>query len=230
VEKLMSREPLSAYERWTWDRCRQRIRSLKHRLGYGERLWVLGFELEDDGRLVDPFHGVEVFDPASAGPATEIPHRYSAVPEMYCLLSHYAARSDLPLSGERFSLAALDPIRRPELSAEDCAALLGYAEQDLATLQAAAVPFFGASLERGDLAFEVRALPRVPVAVVLWQGDEEVSAGGTLLFDSTARDYLPDLVEELAGLTVWRLRNILDPAVKRGYHHMAARAEHGADC
>ena len=62
----MSRRALSAYERWTWKRCRERILSLKGRLGYGERLWVLGFELLDDGRLVDPFHGVEVFNPATS--------------------------------------------------------------------------------------------------------------------------------------------------------------------
>jgi len=211
----------SAYERWTWQACHGQILSLKRRLGYGERLWVLGFELEDDGRLADPFHGVEVFDPASAGPATTIPARYSAVPEMYCLLSAYAAASEIPLSGEWLSLAALDRVRRPELAAGDCVALLQYAEQDLALLQSVSVPFFGAKLGRGDLSFQVWPLPRVPLSVVLWQGDEEVPAGGTLLFDSSARLYLSGLLEELAGLVVWRLRNILDAEVRWGYHELA---------
>lgn len=50
--------------------------------------------------------------------------------------------------------------------------------------------------------------------------------GGTLLFDRSAAHYLPGLLTELSGLTVWRLRNILDPAVKWGYHQAAtARAE-----
>jgi hypothetical protein len=222
---IMSRRALSAYERWTWERCRERILSLKGRLGYGERLWVLGFELLDDGRLVDPFHGVEVFNPATAGAATTIPSRYSAVPEMYCLLFTYAAAAEVPLSGELLSLAALDRVRPPALTAQDCAALLCYAGQDLATLQAATVPFLGAQLERGDLAFEVWPLPRLPVTLVLWRGDEEVTDGGTLLFDSSAAHYLPGLLMELAGLTVWRLRNILDPQVKWGYHQLAASAE-----
>ena len=121
---------VSAYERWTWERCRERILSLKHRLGYGERLWVLGFELLDDGRLVDPFHEAEVFDPASAGPPVEIPFNYSAVPEMYCLLSTYAAAVTVPLGGELLSLAALDPVQRRGLAAEDCSVLLRYAVRD----------------------------------------------------------------------------------------------------
>lgn len=74
---------------------------------------------------------------------------------------------------------------------------------------------------RGDLSFQVWPLPRVPLSVVLWQGDEEVPAGGTLLFDSTARFYLSGLLEELAGLVVWRLRNILDAEVRWGYHELA---------
>jgi hypothetical protein len=224
----MARATQSAYERWTWEQCRQQILSLRHRQGYDERLWVLGFELQEDGRLFDPFHGVEVFDPSTAGPAREIPQRYSAVPEMYCLLSTYAAAPDVPLSGELLSLAAFDRVRRPGLEVEDCKALLRYAEQDWTALRAIPVPFFGAGLERGDLAFEVWPLPRVPVSVAVWSGDQEVDEGGTLLFDGTASTYLPGLVEELAGLTVWRLRNVLDPEVRWGYHQMAARSGRAA--
>jgi hypothetical protein len=208
----------SAYERWTWQECRQQILSLKHRLGYGERLWVLGFELHDNGRLTDPFHGMEVFDPASAGPGRTIPARYSAVPEMYCILSTYATASEVPFSGELLSLAALDPVQRSEVTADDCEALLGYAEKDLTALQVTGIPFFGEKMEGGDLTFRVWPLPRVPISFVLWRGDEEVSGGGTVLFDSTAGHYLPSLLEELAGLTIWRLRNILEPEIKWGYH------------
>ena len=215
---MSGNEPLSAWERWTWARCRESILGLKHRLGYGERLWVLGFELLEDGRLRDPFHGVEIFDPAQAGPATLIPSRYSAVPEMYCLLTTYAGASETPLTGQSLALTALDPVQRAELPAEDCAALLSYARQDWAALQAVEVPFFGERMPRGDLTFVVRPLPRVPITLTLWRGDEEVPDGGTLLFDRSAVLYLPGLLAELAWLTVWRLRNILDPGERWGYH------------
>jgi hypothetical protein len=215
---VSGRNPLSAWECWTWARCRERILGLKHRLGYGEHLWILGFQVLDDGRLRDPFLGVEVFDPAQAGPANLIPAQYSAVPEMYCLLSTYAAATETPLTGEGVALTALDPVQRAELAAEDCTALLRYAEQDWPALQAVEVPFFGERLARGDLAFVVSPLPRLPITLTLWRGDEEVPDGGTLLFDRSAVHYLPGLLTELAWLTVWRLRNILDPGQRWGYH------------
>jgi hypothetical protein len=213
---------LSAYERWTWERCRETILSLKGRLGYGERLWILGFELLDDGRLLDPYHGVEVFDPAQAGPATMIPARYSAVPEMYCLLSKYAAARERPLSGEWVSIAAVYPVRRQELPAEDCAALLRYAGEGLDILASVDVPFFGGRTAGGDLAFTVWPLPRVPLNLVLWLGDEEMASGGSVRFDRSAPAYVGDLFGELVWLTVWRLRNILQPQVKWGYHGLAS--------
>jgi hypothetical protein len=209
----------SAYELWTWKRCRERILSLKQRLGYDERLWILGFELLDDGRLVDRYHEVEVFDPAHDVSATAVSYRYSAVPELYCILFTYAAASETPLTGERQSVSALDPLRRAGLSVEDCVALLSYAVRDLSALQAAVrVPFFGEVLNEGEYAFEVNPLPRVPLTIVLWRGDEEVSDSGTLLFDASAGAYLPGLLRELARLTVWRLKNILDVEFKWGYH------------
>ncbi len=217
----MSDPAQSAYERWTWENCRERILSLKHRLGYGERLWILGFEVHDDGRLYDPFHGLEVFDPARAGPAVTIPSRYSAVPEMYCLLSTYAAADEIPLTGDTLALSEIDPIRRARLAAAECDALLAYAEQDWPALRDRAVPFFGERLAEGDLGFQLWPLPRIPISLLLWRGDDEFPAGGSLLYDRSAPHYLPDLLEELAGLTVWRLRNLLDPQVKWGYHERA---------
>lgn len=43
----------------------------------------------------------------------------------------------------------------------------------------------------GDAAVEVRALPRVPVTLVLWFGDEEFAGRGSVLFDKSVQDQLP---------------------------------------
>jgi hypothetical protein len=121
-------------------------------------------------------------------------------------------------TGQSLALAVLDPVQQAELPPEDCAALLAHAEQRWEALQAVEIPFFGERLEQGDLAFEVWPLPRLPVTVTLWRGDEEVSDDGRLLFDSSAEQYLPGLLPELVWLTVWRLSNVLDPEKRWGYH------------
>jgi hypothetical protein len=45
--------------------------------------------------------------------------------------------------------------------------------------------------EHGDVSVVVEAFPRVPVAAVLWRGDDEFSASGAFLFDKCTPDYLP---------------------------------------
>jgi len=189
-------------------------------MGFGERIWILGFELMDDGRVFDPFRGIEIFDPRNSSAANIIPVQYSAVPEMFCILSTYAAAEDISLTGEQVSLSYLHPLRRAELSAHECEALLKYAGQDFTLLRRTSIPFFGEKAARGDLAFEVWPLPRVPISFVFWQGDDEVDSSGTLLFDRTVTHYLQNLAMEFAGLTVWRLKNILNPEIRWGYHQL----------
>ena len=48
----------------------------------------------------------------------------------------------------------------------------------------------------GDAAIVMDVFPRLPLTYVIWEGDEEMPANGTILFDQTAQYYLPteDLV------------------------------------
>lgn len=43
----------------------------------------------------------------------------------------------------------------------------------------------------GDFSITVPLFPRISVTYVIWEGDEEFPASGTVLFDETAKDYLP---------------------------------------
>ena len=142
---------------------------------------------------------------------------------MYCLLSIYSrATGDRP-SGEWTSISRIHPPTSRELTSAECRALFAYDRDRLRSLRRVHSPFFGRNVDEGDLAFEVHPLPRVPIRLILWRGDEETGDGGAVLVDRSAERFVPDMVVELASLTVWRLRNILNPDVKWGYHALAAR-------
>jgi len=66
---------------------------------------------------------------------------------------------------------------------------------------------FGASpLDIGDFSVKVQALPLAPVALVLWQGDEEFPAEGNILFDKNISMILSaEDIAWLAGMVVYDL-------------------------
>jgi hypothetical protein len=58
----------------------------------------------------------------------------------------------------------------------------------------------GNRIDMGDSAFAFRVLPRVPVAVIYWKGDNEYPVQTKLLFDRSISDHLtPDII---FGMTV----------------------------
>ncbi len=54
----------------------------------------------------------------------------------------------------------------------------------------------GKRLAFGDASIQLDVFPKLPVAVILWKGDEEVRGAANVLFDETAPLHLP--VEDLA--------------------------------
>lgn len=58
----------------------------------------------------------------------------------------------------------------------------------------------GKPIDMADAAFVFRILPRVPVAVLLWRGDDEFDAEARVLFDRTISQHLP--LDVIFGLTV----------------------------
>jgi len=58
----------------------------------------------------------------------------------------------------------------------------------------------------GDVAVTVNAFSRVPITIVLWQGDEEFPAQGDILFDAAVSDYLSTYdVTVLCESIIWKL-------------------------
>jgi hypothetical protein len=60
-----------------------------------------------------------------------------------------------------------------------------------AGLIAAASTFGGIDAHQGDAAVTIQAFPKVAVTWVLWKGDDEFPAEGTILVDRNIQDYLP---------------------------------------
>ena len=72
---------------------------------------------------------------------------------------------------------------------------------ELATAALGARPF-----DRGDFSVVVRALPMVPVALILWKGDEEFLPEGNIVFDANIPHILSaDDIAWLAGMIVYPL-------------------------
>jgi len=74
------------------------------------------------------------------------------------------------------------------------------------TLLSVAGEMGGEPLSLGDVGVRIPAFPFAPLALVLWRGDAEFSAEGSVLFDASVSEYLPveDMVI-LAETVVWKL-------------------------
>lgn len=63
--------------------------------------------------------------------------------------------------------------------------------------------------DQGDAAVRVRALPRVPVTLVIWGGDEEFEPSGKILFDRCVSGYLStEDIAWVSGMIVYRLMRL----------------------
>jgi hypothetical protein len=83
--------------------------------------------------------------------------------------------------------------------------LRAFGESD-GKLPAAAKSIGGRRLDLADISYELLAMPRVPVALTFWRGDDEFPATANLLYKASATDYLSteDMVV-LAGIIAGRL-------------------------
>lgn len=78
--------------------------------------------------------------------------------------------------------------------------------QELSLLLEAGRSLDGEPLDQGDVSVCIPALPRVPVAYLMWKGDEEFAPTVSVVFDASVRGYLDaEVVTALAELTTRRL-------------------------
>lgn len=68
---------------------------------------------------------------------------------------------------------------------------------DLDAFEMRAIAQAGRKVNHGEIAFEFKIFPRVPVTYILWCGDEEIPASANILFDESVQEHLhtEDLAE-----------------------------------
>jgi len=135
--------------------------------------------------------------------------------EMGLAIIFYLMRSkDMPISGKWVSEKELrggvtffrgpHAFPTPEI-ARECG-------KDDDKFREALVKIGGEPLDMADVAYRFRALPRVPMAALLWKGDEEFAPECKLLMDSTIEEHLPldvifglaiEVARRLTGLPLW---------------------------
>ena len=88
--------------------------------------------------------------------------------------------------------------------------LLDYFGKEPHLLVAAAEKLGGHKADYGDVAVTINAFSRVPITIVLWQGDEEFAPQGSIIFDATVSDYLStEDINVLCETIAWRLVSFL---------------------
>jgi hypothetical protein len=81
--------------------------------------------------------------------------------------------------------------------------------RNVSALSKAAEPLRGETIEAGDVGFEFDVLPKVPLQLIVYTGDEEFPAEANILFDENIGHILsPEDVARLAGMLVYRLISI----------------------
>jgi hypothetical protein len=76
-------------------------------------------------------------------------------------------------------------------------ALVNTFQNNITAFDRAAAPLNGTKLKMGDSAAVFSALPKIPLAVVIWQADDEFGGSANFLFDSTIEYFSP--IETIIG-------------------------------
>lgn len=125
------------------------------------------------------------------------------------IILHYFIQSQgLPLTGEWISFRQLSggEIYYPAFEKRSEKPLLDFFTHRVDLFEQAGLALGGTRIPAGDRGVVVTALPRVPLALVFWKGDEEFPPETRILFDSSVTAYLStEDVAVLAQQTVFQL-------------------------
>ncbi|HSW36286.1 MAG TPA: DUF3786 domain-containing protein [Candidatus Limnocylindrales bacterium] len=168
----------------------------------------------DSGSFTVPFLGDRYLVSYPSGNVNRLDNGDASSLTIAILLLHYLSRATgTALSGEWISYKELkggrvyiDPFTKRAVV--PFVKSFGSRPEQFAL---AAAQFGGVKQSHGDLAYSIRALPRVPLLFILWKGSEEFPPNGTILFDRHANAYLhTEDYAILAGMIVSSMNKFIN--------------------
>ncbi|MEJ5223842.1 MAG: DUF3786 domain-containing protein [Anaerolineales bacterium] len=128
------------------------------------------------------------------------------------LLYYFHTADGAPLAGRWVSFADLPAGRMYAQAFQGYSgdALVKAFDSNLNCFKRACLAAGGHPVEAADAAFVFLALPRVPLLVTYWLGDEDFPSACNVLFDAHATHYLPiDACAVLGGMLAARVKRML---------------------
>jgi hypothetical protein len=189
-----------------WDKVKDNVKSLAGRFGFekGREIRFLGFKLSlENGKIYDEILNEEVEDDRKG----EI---------YYVLYIHSQATEDVGETGEYASFTELFKAYG-EYALKHCPAFKSVCKEfeegfgrNPEPLRKVAEILGCEIVDYGDVALKIYALPKVPIILVIWVGDEEMPPSSNILFDKSAVNYIPECeaLVRLAKITVERVLSI----------------------
>lgn len=144
-------------------------------------------------RLLVPFLGRTYIVNSPRGPVQDPEGKEIPLTTQILILHYLLNAKGTPLTGQWISYKELPggSIYIGPFTARSIAPMTRVFGTKPAKLKEAAERIGARPFSKGDVGVILQALPRIPVALVLWAADEEFPASGNILFDGAAADYLP---------------------------------------
>jgi hypothetical protein len=155
--------------------------------------------------MLNTEYAVNVADKEIFSVQTDSQRREAGFPEQLCILAYLINAKDLPVANELVKAETFPggqfffrgnhslPTKKLEEVFGECPEWLYRS-----------IEKFGAKrCEFGDSSIELYILPRVPITIIIWRGDDEFGARASILFDRTAGAHmLLDALLAAANLAV----------------------------
>jgi len=144
--------------------------------------------------------GRDLFFSFPAGTLTPSEGETISLREEIFILHYLENASGVPLTGDWISFSEIPrgAFYYPVFAQRCQSVLVKTFGQNLEKLQSLIANGKVEHLGLGDVGVRLRVLPRIPLGLLVWRGDEEFPAEGKVLFDSSVSQYLP--VEDIVVL------------------------------